>query len=66
MQIDLILISRMSAVCQALALNSQAVDLVFFFFPLSCICLNAKAVLERKGSFEVVLRKAPVGGRLQV
>lgn len=64
MQIDLILISRMSAVYQALALNSQAVD--FFFFPPSCICLNAKAVLERKGSFEVVLRKAPVGGRLQV
>lgn len=63
MQIDLILLSRMSAVYQALALNSQAVD---FFFSPSCICLNANAVLERKGSFEVVLRKAPLGGRLQV
>lgn len=32
----------------------------------SSICLNAKAVLERKGSFEVVLRKVPVDSRLQV
>lgn len=62
MHIDLILIARMSAVCQALALNIQAVN---FFWP-SSICLIAKAVLRRKGSFEVVLRKVPVGGRLQV